>query len=179
MARTLPKSQHDEPTTDGNVAVLALDDRPLRLDEAGLDLIRGRLEDANRDNPDFAAQRDRLLGAVTQALDGLRRHFAPEIECVVARGDWALHGIDLRNLPDAEDVVIEIVRRADRPDFEFGQRVSRLVWSGVRRSYGTEFVLQFMTTPLSLWRHALEFREYRRATGYDAGPRHVPLLVRE
>lgn len=179
MARALPKTQHDERPTDATVAVLAPDDRPLRLNEAGLDLIRRRLEDANRGNPNFAAQRDRLLGAVTEALDGLLRHFAPEIERVVARGDWALHGIDLRTLPDAEDVVIEIVHRGDRPDFEFDQRVSLRLWSGLRRAYVTEFLLQYMTTPLPLWRHGLEFREYRRAAGYDAGPRDVPLLVRE
>lgn len=176
MARVLPKSRPAEQTTDGNVAVLAPDDRPLRLNQAGLDLIRRRLEAANRDNPDFAAQRDRLLAAVTQALDGLLAHFAPEIERVVARGDWALEGIDLRALPDAEDIVLEIVHRSERPSFPFAERVSRTVWSTVRRAYIESFLLQFSVLPLPQWRHALT---YAQSSGWGEEGIGIPLLTRE
>lgn len=176
MASALPKPYHDERASDGNVAVLATDDRPLRLNHAGLDLIRRRLDDANRTNPDFTAQRDRLLGAVMEALNGLLLHLAPEIERVLARGDWALEGIDLRTLPDAEDVQLEIIHRADRLDFEFGVRVSRRVWSSINRTYGTEFLLQFTLLPLPLWQRA---RAWVRGHGRDEGTLGVPLLVRE
>jgi len=176
MARTLPQPQHDERAIDGNLAVLAPNDRPLRLNEAGLALIRQRLEDADRDNPAFAAQRDRLLGAVTAALDGLLLHVAPEIERVLARGVWALEGIDLRTLADAEDIEIEIVHRADRLDFDFGQRVARRVWSTIGRTYDTEFLLQFTLLPLPLWHRA---QAWVRAHGRDEDTLGVPLLVRE
>lgn len=176
MARAMPKTGRDERAPDGQVAVLAPDDRPLRLNEAGLDLIRRRLEDANRDNPDYAAQSDRLLGAVMQALDGLRRHFAPEIERVLALGEWALRGVDLRTLAEAEDVVIEIVVRADRRDFDFDQRVSMAVLADVQDTYAQSFLFQFTVLPLPLWRRAVEFR---RTIGGDEGALGVPLLVRE
>lgn len=176
MARALPKNLHDELTSDGSVAVLAPDDHALRLNQAGLDLIRRRLEDANRDNPDFVVQRDRLFGAVSMALDGLVRHFAPEIERVVAIGEWALHGVDLRTLAEAEDIVLEIVVRADRRDFDFDQRVSTTVLADVQDTYIQSFLFQFTVLPLPLWRHAIEFR---RASGRDEEALGVPLLVRE
>lgn len=176
MARALPKPHHGEPARDGSAAVLASDDRPLRSNEAGLTLIRQRLDGANRENPDFAAQRDRLVGAVAMALDGLLRHFAPEIERVVAIGEWAFTGIDLRALPDAEDIEIEIVHRAERLEFEFAERVSRRVWSNISNTYGTEFLLQFTILPLPLWHRA---QAWNRAHGRDEGALGVPLLVRE
>lgn len=176
MTRALPKNLHDELPSDGSVAVLASDDRSLRLNEAGLTLIRQRLDDANRDDPDFAEQRDRLLGAVSMALDGLLRHFASEIERVVAVGEWAFTGIDLRALPDAEDIEIEIVHRAERLEFEFAERVSRRVWSNISNTYGTEFLLQFTILPLPLWHRA---QAWNRAHGRDEGALGVPLLVRE
>jgi hypothetical protein len=176
MARALPTNEPAERANDSNLAVLAPDDRSLRLHEAGLNLIRRRLEAANRDNPNFAAQRDRLFGAVSMALDGLLRHFAPEIERVVALGEWALHGVDLRTLAEAEDIVLEIVVRADRRDFDFDQRASTKVFADVQDAYAESFLLQYTVLPLPLWRRSLEFR---RATGRDEGAHGVPLLVRE
>lgn len=176
MARAMPKAHDDERTTDGAMSVLAAEDSPLRLNQAGLDLIRRRLDDANRDNPNLAVQRDRLLGAVMQALNGLLGHFTPEIERVVAIGEWALHGVDLRTLSDAEDIVLEIVVRAYHRDFDFDQRVSRAVLADVQDAYAEHFLLQFAVLPLPLWRHA---KEFRRVTGRDDGTRDVPLLTRE
>lgn len=176
MARALPTPQHDERASDGIVAVLPPDDRPLHLNEAGLSLIRQRLEEANRDNPDFVAQRDRLLGAVSMALDGLVRHFAPEIERVVALGEWAFTGIDLRALPDIEDLVLEVVVRAERRDFDFDRRVSLAVASRIREAYIDGFLLQLSVLPLPLWHRA---KAYAQANGRSEESLGVPLLVRE
>ena len=150
-------------------------DAPLLVNEAGFALLSERLRAANRDNPDFDVQGECLLGAVRQAVDGLLRHFEPEIERVLAIGEWARHGVDLRRLPDVEDLVLEIVARIDQRDGDLDQRLSVVVWAGLQDAYLQHFLLQFTILPLPRWRHALE---YVAATGRGIDSLGVPLLVR-
>ena len=172
---TLPKPRSSVAEVSSGDRGAAPEPSPLRLNGAGLALLEERLRAANRDNPDFAAQRDRLLAAVTEALDGLLRHFAPEIERVLAIGAWARDGIDLRTLPEVEDLVLEIVVRADERDGDFDERVSVLVLADIQDRYIQDFLFQFTVLPLPLWRHALE---YAAATGRGEDSLGIPLLVR-
>lgn len=150
-------------------------DVPLRVNEAGIDLLCERLRAANQDNPEFAPQSDRLLGAVRQALDGLLRHFPDEIERVLARGAWAFDGIDLRELRESEDVLLEIIVRREERDFSLERRISRDVVHELHIAFGREFLLQFSTLPLPLW---LRAEEQARAHGQDLASSGIPLLTR-
>lgn len=174
MAKARPQLDHD--ASDASIEVLGPPPQGtgLRVDEQGLALLRERLRAANRDNPDFEAQVAPLLGAVRQALDGMRRHFPDRIVRVLATGTWATEGVDVRDLTTVEDLVLTVVFASERPDFDFDRELSMKVIASVRNLYGREFLLQFRTLPLSLWRHAVEFR---RATGGDPEI-GVPLLVR-
>ncbi len=120
----------------------------LHLDEAGFALLRDRLRAASRDNPDFEAQADDLLGLVRQALEELRRGFGDRIVRVLAAGEWAETGIDLRALPDAEDVVLLIVTRLEKRDFEFESSVGRGLFPYI---HNRRFLLQVDFLPLPAW----------------------------
>jgi hypothetical protein len=120
----------------------------LRIDEEGFALLRERLRAANRDNPDFEAQADDLLGVVRQALEELRRGFGDRIVRVLADGEWAHQGIDLRSLPDAEDVVLLIVTRFEKRGLDFESSVGRRLFPYI---HNRRFLLQidFLPRPLS------------------------------
>jgi hypothetical protein len=83
---------------------------PLRIDREGFALLRDRLREANAGNPQFELQHQRLVALLQTALRRLESGFGDQIELVVADGDWARYGIDLRNLP-FDDVVL-LNRRA-------------------------------------------------------------------
>jgi hypothetical protein len=171
MASTLPKRERDDGRErTGQVVTL---DPPLRISEDGLARLRERLEAANRDNPDFAVQYEHLMAVVLHALDLLRTHeLAPQIELVLAAGEWARNGIDLRTLPETEEVYLELVVRLDAREYEFDTRISAEVFAVVND--GTFFFHLDLIT-LGQWEHALE---HLRSTGRSADLIGIPLLVR-
>jgi hypothetical protein len=88
---------------------------PLRLDREGFALLRARLRAANADNPQFDLQHKRLVELLKSALRRLESEFGEQIELVVAEGDWTRYGIDLRNLPFDDVVLLIVVRGSERP----------------------------------------------------------------
>lgn len=61
-------------------------------------------------------------------------------------------GIDLRTLPEADDVVLQIVVRADEEGFEFDRRLSEALYPEV---FNGAFLLQYTVWPLRLWERSL------------------------
>lgn len=169
MASTTETRFRDEPAA-GAIA------GHLRLDEPGFALLGDRLARANGDNPDFPEQRDRLLGAVRWVLLGLQEHFAEDIVVVLATGQWAERGVDLRLIGDAEDVVLRVVVARPRADFDLNTSISSRIISRIRPTTIEHFLLQFDLMPLPLWEHALESG---RRSGRSPAVLGIPLLVRE
>jgi hypothetical protein len=88
--------------------------------------LRDRLRAANADNPQFDLQYKRLAALLKTAFHRLESEFGDQIELVVADGDWAQYGIDLRNLPFDDVVLLIVVRGNERPfslSWEFADRV--------------------------------------------------------
>ena len=171
MAKTAPKVQADETLVAAENGRARGEERPLRVDEAGVARLRERLRMANRDNPDFEAQFERLMGVVSRALEKLRTGFGDEIELVVAIGEWAREGIDLRTLREAEDVVLQIVTHDDENGMEFGVRLSEALHPEV---FNRAFLLQYKVFPLRLWERSLGL-PWNQGRADALG---IPLLVR-
>jgi len=144
----------------------------LRVNEAGVALLRERLRAANRDNPDFEAQADDLLGLARQALEELRRGFSDRIVGVLAQGEWAERGIDLRSLPDAEDVVLLILTRLEKRDFDFESSVGRALFPYI---HNRRFLLQVDFLPRPTRDHA---GAHARVAEESVDGRGLPLLTK-
>ena len=171
MARTVPKVQTDEDRGAAKDGLAPGEERPLRVNEVGIARLRERLAAANRDNPDFEAQFQRLMGVVSRALEKLRTGFADEIELVVATGAWARAGIDLRNLFDSDDIVLEVVVRAAELDVNFAVQLSEALFA---ETHNGDFFLQVTMMPLHL-------RERSLALPWNQGRADalgIPLLAR-
>ena len=122
----------------------------LRLDLEGIALLRDRLRSANGGNPRFEAQYHALMEILQTVLWRLNSHFGDAIERVMAVGDWAREGIDLRNLP-YDDLIIQVVfRGADRP-YALYENVAEKVFADLRDD---EFLVQFQLETLPEWQHA-------------------------
>ena len=171
MAKTAAKVRTDE--SDGLAANGRArgEERPLRVDEAGLARLRERLRAANRDNPDFEAQFDQMMGIVSRALEKLRTGFADEIELVAAVGGWVQDGLDLRTLAEAENVVLQLVIRADDEGMEFNDRLSEALHDEV---FNGVFLLQYTVLPLRLWDRSLAL-PHNQGRADAVG---IPLLIR-
>jgi hypothetical protein len=83
----------------------------------GFALLRDRLREANGNNRDFDSQYGRLLEVLQTILLRLVNGYKDQIEQVLAIGEWAESGTDLRNSP-YDDIVLDIVLRQDR-SFDF------------------------------------------------------------
>jgi hypothetical protein len=142
----------------------------LQLDPAGLETLRNRLQQANRDNPDFDAQYARLQGVLRTVLLRLQGRFEDRVERVLAVGDWAREGIDLRNLPYDEILLSIVLRSATRP-FDLYWRFADEVFAGLPRE---EVVVQFRLETLPEWQHALALAQARGSMAALG----VPLLSR-
>lgn len=143
----------------------------LQIREDGFALIRERLRAANRDNPDFEAQADDLFGIVRMALDELRRGFGDGVVLVIADGEWAHEGIDLRTLPDAEGVIVRVVTHLRRRSYAFEAAVGRALFPYMHNRH---FLLQVDFVPLPFWTHALD---HQRAPGGSVDALGIPLLT--
>lgn len=175
VARVIRPIDQGDPNEGDRELRLLPAGRRLRVDEAGFRLLRERLERANGENPEFAAHRARLLEAVEGILDALRRDFADDIDRVLATGEWANKGIDLRHIGDAEDLVLTVVVNRDRPDHELNTRISSQIVASIGNAYLEEFWLQLRLLPRPLWDQATGFRQ---RTGQDLDALGIPLLSR-
>ena len=88
---------------------------PLHPEPNGLALLHERLREANSANPQFGTQYLRLSEVLQTVLLRLEEGYGDHIERVMAVGEWAEAGIDLRNLPYDEVVVEIVVRTGDLP----------------------------------------------------------------
>jgi hypothetical protein len=125
--------------------------RSLRPDLEGLTLLRDRLREANATDSDFETQWSRLQALLQTALLRLMDSFRDQIECVLAIGEWAADGIDLRNLP-FEDVVLGIVLRGDERPFELYWQLADEVFADLRDD---NVMVQFQLITGSEWERAV------------------------
>jgi|GEM_PF-3277061 len=121
-------------------------------DLEGITLLLERLRSANGSNPDFASQSDNLVEALRTIFAGLQRRFADRVHAVLAVGDWARYGIDLRNVAYFGELTLEVVLRADDRPFDLYWRLGEEVFAPAARG---ELAIQFTLTALSEWRDAM------------------------
>ena len=142
----------------------------LRVDRDGFALLRERLRAANSANPQFDVQYQRLIELLQTVFRRLESEFGDQIERVVADGDWARYGIDLRNLPFDDVVLLIVVRRRERP--------FSLYWEIADRVFTTlddkDVLIQFRLETLDEWETGSAFARQRG----DSGLLGNPLLVR-
>ncbi|CAN5566580.1 hypothetical protein BH11ARM1_BH11ARM1_10420 [soil metagenome] len=124
-------------------------------------LLRDRLEAANTKNVEFKEQFDHLMGIILTILSRLKSKFGDQIERVVAIGDWAFEGIDLRNLP-YDDVILSIVLRSNERPFALYTELARDVFSGLEDD---DIVVQFQLQTRLEWDRAQGIRPSPVETG--------------
>ena len=142
---------------------------PIRVDLEGLALLRDRLRGANTNNPHFETQYARLTEVLQAMLRRLESRFMDQIEHVAAVGDWARYGIDLRNLPCDDIVVLIVVRSPERP-FSLYLEIADQVFADL----GDEDILvQFRLETVTEWQSGAAAARQRTTELLD-----IPLLVR-
>jgi hypothetical protein len=120
-------------------------------DYEGITLLLDRLRQVNAANDEFERQSGGLLEVLKTALQSLTDFFEDKIEKVLAVGEWARHGLDLRNLP-FEEVVIQIVLRSEERSFALYREIAEKVFSQLADE---EILLQFTLLTPSEWRRAV------------------------
>lgn len=133
------------------------DARPLRPDMEGFALLRDRLREANRDNQEFETRYGQLLIVLQTVLLRLTTDFDEQIERVLASGEWAGEGIDLRNLP-YDDVVLDIVLRLDERPFALYMQLAEAVFTDL---HDENILVQFRLETLPEWGHAFALAQSR------------------
>lgn len=172
MTGTASRNQGVETATSVEDRREQQEERPLMVSEEGLALLRDRLRIANLANPAFKTHVELLFVVLRRALDDFRCHFSDQIERVLASGPWALNGIDLRTLPDAEDAVLTVVVRTEERVLALDMRLSESVFEHFAAG---RYPLYLEVLPLPQWTHALE---HVRASGRTTAVLGIPLLVR-
>lgn len=142
----------------------------LRPNLEGFALLRDRLREANRDNHGFDTRYGQLLIVLQTVLLRLTTDFDEQIERVLASGDWASEGIDLRNLP-YDDVVLDIVLRMDERPFALYMQLAEAVFTDL---HDEDILVQFRLETLPEWERALALA---RASGREEAL-GIPLLSR-
>lgn len=145
-------------------------DAPLHVDRAGFALLHDRLREANTANPHFDRLEQRLLEDLHEALRRLEAKFADLIDRVVADGDWARYGIDLRNLPFDDVLLLIVVRQHERP-FSLYWEIADRVFADLRDD---NVIFQFRLATKDEWEADLASARQRGVS--DA--LGIPLLAR-
>jgi hypothetical protein len=144
---------------------------PFRVCHDGLDLLADRLRRANRDDPDFETRWRRLRSLLEEVLDRVAHRVGARVELVAAAGEWAQHGIDLRNLPYFEEIVLRIVVHSAERSVGLATELAEAVFADLADD---DVFLQFEVMPLPEWRR---LEAVAGATGRTEAL-GVPLLVR-
>jgi DNA modification methylase len=137
---------------DNIQARTASSDIPLRPNYEGLALLYERLHSANGGVREFEQLWSRLLTVLKIASQRLVDYFESDIEKVLAVGDWAQHGVDLRNAP-FEDLFLQIVLRSEDRSFSKSQEIAGRAFGNLDDD---ELLLQFDLMTPSEWKHALQ-----------------------
>lgn len=77
--------------------------------------------------------------------------YKDQIEQVLAIGEWAESGTDLRNSP-YDDIVLDIVLRSQDRSFDFYWQLAEEVFTDVRDE---DVVVQFQVSTISEWQQAV------------------------
>ena len=149
--------QGDEPDAFLVAISRTADDGPLRIDPEGFAALRERLRDANASNPRFGRQFDRLTEVLQVVLRRLASRFEDRVERVVAAGDWATFGIDLRELPTAEIVLLIVVRATERP-LALYLEIADQVFGDLEDD---DILVQFQLATVPEWQRAVESARLR------------------
>ena len=136
--------------------------KPLRLNPEGFALLSDLLSEANISNTHFETQYRHLLDVLHTILWRLGSGFEEQIERVMAVGDWARYGIDLRNLP-YDDVVIQIVLRSSERPFKLYQQIAEEIFTDLPDE---DILVQFRLITLQEWQRAELFAQAK--SGEDA-----------
>jgi 16S rRNA G966 N2-methylase RsmD len=142
----------------------------LQPDLEGIALLLERLREANRTNRGFKALYDRLMDSLQIVLSRLQADFSDRVERVLAVGEWATYGIDLRSMP-YEEVVLEIVLRAEARPLALYREIADQVFGNLNDD---QVFLQFRLETLGEWEHALA----RAQATHQEDALGVSLLVR-
>lgn len=145
-------------------------DRPLRADLEGIALLRDRLRAANSGNATFGAQYGRLVEVLQAILRRLETEFGDHLDRILAVGEWARYGIDLRALPCDDIVLLVVVRRSERP-FELYLQIADRVFTNLGDE---DIVAQFRLETLPEWQQAEKAAQERGIKNVLG----IPLLVR-
>jgi hypothetical protein len=122
----------------------------LQISAEGLALLRDRLRAANDDNPDFEAQFGRHEDVLRTLIRRLADCCGAEIARVVAFGEWAQLGFDLRTMPYT-DVVVLIVVPVSEASFDLHLRIADKGFTGLEDE---GIFVQFRLETLASWRRA-------------------------
>ena len=121
--------------------------------EEGIVRLGTLLKKATGDPAAFDPLFARLQEVLREVLGRLEHDFAEQIERVLAAGDWGRDGIDLRNLP-YDDVVLLIVLSGDTRPFERYQEIATQIFADL---HDEDVFVQFSLMSLPEWQRAEVF----------------------
>lgn len=128
---------------------------PLRPNYEGLASLYDRLHQANVANNNFELQWGKLLKILKLVLQRMLDNFEDKIEKVLAVGEWAQHGVDLRNTP-FEDILLQIVLRSEDRPLSLYQEIAERAFSNLNDD---EILVQFVLLTTGEWKHASEITQ--------------------
>ena len=146
-------------------------ERALKLDLEGLAVLRDRLRAANEGNREFPDQFTRLMNVLQTVVWRLRHEYGDRVEQVLAVGEWARYGIDLRDLPNFYQAGLSIVLNTDDLPFDLYEEVAEKVFVNLQDE---EILVQFRLETLSQWKQAV----VHLAADEDPYSLGIPLLRR-
>ena len=88
-------------------------------------------------------------------------NFEDQIEKVLAFGEWAQQGVDLRNTP-FEDILLQIVLRSEDRPLSLYQEIAERAFSNLNDD---EILIQFHLLTTKEWQHALVTAQLRQQEG--------------
>ena len=121
--------------------------------EEGIARLGTLLKKATGDPAAFDLLFARLQEVLREVLGRLEHDFAEQIERVLAVGEWGRDGIDLRNLP-YDDVVLLIVLSGDTRPLERYQEIATRVFADL---HDEDVFVQFSLMSLPEWQRAEVF----------------------
>ena len=104
-----------------------------------------------------------------EILARLEHEFAGQIDLVLATGEWGARGIDLRNLP-YDDVVLLIVLSGETRPFERYQQIANRVFADL---HDEDVFVQFTLLSRPEWQRAEAFaraQARRKRSARSCGP---------
>lgn len=121
--------------------------------EEGIVRLGTLLKKATGDPAAFDPLFARLQGVLREVLGRLEHNFAEQVECVLTVGDWGRDGVDLRNLPYDDIVLLIVLADSGRP-IERYQEIANRVFADL---HDEDVFVQFSLLSLPEWQQAEAF----------------------